>query len=341
MAVTFETLILESEKNAVISFLKSFNLKYDDDIEKTIIAKEGELIVGTASIAKNVIKCFAVLPSYQGDDLASKLMTLIIRELSERNVFHYFLYTPSKNIEVFKHLSFHVVVNTGQVAFMEGGMMSVYEDVLELKNYYKISDNEKAGLVMNCNPITNGHLHLIEKAANENDEVIVFVVEEDESVFPYESRFELVKKATKDLKNVSIVPSSKYLVSKLTFPTYFLKDNDDLVLEQTKTDVLVFKEIFMPIFNITKRYVGTEPYDETTNRYNDTMKEVLGDQLFEIDRLEIRGRAVSASIVRELIRTNNIHLTEELLPQTTFKFFNTEKGRAIVKKIKESEGRHS
>ncbi len=341
MAITFETLLLESERNAVISFLKSFNLKYESDIEYTVLAKDGELIVGTASISSNIIKCFAVLPHYQGEDLASKLMTRLIREFSERGIYHYFLYTPSKNIDVFKHLSFDVIVDTGDVAFMEGGMSTVKEEIEDLMNRYNIGDEEKAALVMNCNPITKGHLHLIETAAKENDSVIVFVVEEDQSVFSFKNRIFLVKEATKHLSNVSVIPSSQYLVSKLTFPSYFIKNQEDIILQQTLIDVHIFKELFMPIFNISKRYVGTEPYDETTHQYNEAMKKVLKDQLVEIKRLEIRDRAVSASRVRELIRNNNLHLTKELLPEPTYDFLSSLEGMNIVMKIRNSKGRHS
>lgn len=50
-----------------------------------------------------------------------------------------------------------------------------------------------------------GHRYLIEKAATENDEVVVFVVEEDKSIFPTDVRFELVKKGCEDLKNVIVL----------------------------------------------------------------------------------------------------------------------------------------
>ena len=40
---------------------------------------------------------------------------------------------------------------------------------------------------MNCNPFTLGHKYIVEKAARENDNVIIFVVEEDKSSFPIQS----------------------------------------------------------------------------------------------------------------------------------------------------------
>ena len=55
-------------------------------------------------------------------------------------------------------------------------------------------------IVMNCNPFTNGHLYLIEQASKQCGHLIIFVVEEDKSIFPFKERFELVQKGVADLK---------------------------------------------------------------------------------------------------------------------------------------------
>ena len=54
--------------------------------------------------------------------------------------------------------------------------------------------------------------------------LLFFLVEENKSVFPFDVRFKLVKQATKHLKNVHVLPSTPYIISRATFPTYFLKE---------------------------------------------------------------------------------------------------------------------
>ncbi|TDO87828.1 phosphopantetheine adenylyltransferase [Halanaerobium saccharolyticum] len=55
-------------------------------------------------------------------------------------------------------------------------------------------------------PVTNGHLDIVERAANIFDEVIVsvFCNPNKEPVFTMEERVKMLKKATKDFKNVKI-----------------------------------------------------------------------------------------------------------------------------------------
>ena len=43
-------------------------------------------------------------------------------------------------------------------------------------------------------PFTNGHLYLVEYAARHCDNLYVFVLSEDKSVFPADVRFSLVEK---------------------------------------------------------------------------------------------------------------------------------------------------
>lgn len=163
-------------------------------------------------------------------------------------------------------------------------------------------------LVMNCNPFTLGHQYLVEKVASENEEVLLFVVEEDKSVFPFKIRYELVKRGTAHLSNVKVIEGTEYIISSATFPNYFLRKEDDSLIEYTKLDASVCGEKFGKILNIDKRYVGEEPYCNVTNTYNNTLKEILpqyGIEVIIVPRKEIDNRAISASYVRELLKSED------------------------------------
>lgn len=177
--------------------------------------------------------------------------------------------------------------------------------------------------VMNCNPFTLGHRYLIEKALEQCDYLIVFAVEEDRSVFPFEDRLRLIDEGTKDLPNVVIIPSGKFVLSSLTFSEYFNKSEmQDRVID-TSLDVTVFAREIAPCLNITKRFAGEEPFDSVTRQYNETMRRVLpeyGIEFAEIPRAEISGAPVSASRVRELLDKRDFDSVEKLVPESTLRY---------------------
>lgn len=136
----------------------------------------------------------------------------------------------------------------------------------ELNNYIKYLKEEKVQtdgvvgcIVMNCNPFTFGHLYLIEKACTYVDILYIFCVEEDESIFKFNERFDLLIENTKHLKNVKVLKSGKYIISFLTFNSYFLKENyQDIIIDAT-CDLEIFCKYIAPILNISIRFAGTEP----------------------------------------------------------------------------------
>lgn len=71
---------------------------------------------------------------------------------------------------------------------------------------------------MNCNPFTLGHRSLVEYAVNNCDEVIIFAVQEDRSIFPFSDRFSLMKQGVQDMRSVQIVSGGDYIISMPRFP---------------------------------------------------------------------------------------------------------------------------
>ena len=180
---------------------------------------------------------------------------------------------------------------------------------------------EKIGsIVMNCNPFTYGHRYLIEQALERVDFLIIFVVEEDESLFSFDERFAMVCSGTKDLDNVLIVPSGPFILSKVTFPEYFIKEADEDIVKNVENDITFFAERIAPHLNISYRFVGEEPEDMVTNEYNLAMKKILpknGIRLIEIPRKECYGRYISASSVRKCLENNDINSLNDLVPEST------------------------
>lgn len=335
----------EEERKEVEEFLNSFGLILDKDVDYTLVLRNNvDKIVATCSKAKNVFKCFAVSPNLQGEGVSSTLITNLIDKSFEQGIYHNFIFTKPKNIDIFSSLNFNTVTKVEEVALLERGIYDIKSTLKNIIKKYDIYVNKKrAAIVMNCNPFTKGHRYLIEKAARESEEVLVFIVEEDKSLFPFKERYGLVKKGVEDLKNVKVIPGTEYIISSATFPSYFLRKEDERLKGYTKLDANIFGEYFCKELNINKRFVGKEPYCNVTRTYNATLKEVLehyGVEVTEIKRKEFSGEAISASKVRDFIKKDKMDELKNLIPEVTFEFLNTEKGKEIMEKIKKSNSPH-
>ena len=174
-------------------------------------------------------------------------------------------------------------------------------------------------VVMNCNPFTLGHRYLIEQAAKQVERLSVMVVREDCSLFAYAERKAMVEQGVAHLENVMVIDGSEYAISQATFPTYFLKRLDDAADTQMLLDLDLFRRHIAPALGATVRFVGTEPTDRLTRRYNQLMHEVLAD-VREIARLEKEGNAVSASRVRKAMEQGDMSTIRQLVPPTTLPY---------------------
>lgn len=340
------------EREEVAAFLKGFNLALDQDVDYTLVVRrdgvkvsgtERNPIVGTCSKAKNVLKCFAVREEFQGEGLASTLVSALIDQLFSLGIYHCFVFTKPSQVPVFTALNFKLILQQPRVALLENGITDIKQSLKEMKNRYGLGDGEKAALVMNCNPFTLGHQFLIEEAARNNGEVLVFIVEEERSLFPFALRFELVCRGTAHLDNVKVIPSGEYIISSATFPAYFIREAGEKMKAYTDLDASIFGKYFGKYLNIKKRYVGEEPYCPVTRAYNETLQAVLpkyGVELIELKRKALAGQAISASLVRRLLKEENPPDLSPYLPEVTLEFLRTPYGKEIAEKIKGSHSPH-
>lgn len=177
--------------------------------------------------------------------------------------------------------------------------------------------------VVNCNPFTRGHRHLIAHAASRVDHLLVFVVEEDLSQFAFRDRLAMVRAGTRDLANVSVVRSGRYMMSAFTCPEYFAKDSDTRVIVDASRDLDLFAEFIAPRLGIQVRFIGAEPHCAITRQHNEQMRHILpthGIRVEEINRLTCAGVAISASRVRQLLRRRDLAAVRPLVPATSAEF---------------------
>lgn len=328
MDYQFKDIFLESEINDVKELLKTNNLTYEDNVTKTIGLYDKKRLVATGSIDHNVIKMIAVSPEYQSQNLSAKVLSHLLFDLEAHHVDHYFLFTKPENKKIFSNFSLHQIIETKDIILYENKEQNITINLTSLSQPLPKKKSTRGCIVMNLNPMTLGHLYLIEYAANLNDDLIIFLVETDASIIDYKTRYKILKKTISHLKNVYIYPSTNYMISRATFPTYFLKEKKEMEV-YTKLDVSIFKNYFMPIFHIDKRYVGQEPLDPLTHSYNKAMESLLKEHVVIIDRKEKDGLVISASYIRELAKKKDYKAIKQLVPKATYKYLISKKGRNL------------
>ncbi len=318
--------ILQSEKEEVKEFLSSFDLKYRKDVTYTVYAVENGKMVGTVSLLGSVIMLLAVDKSMQGENVALKLVDHVISKLRSDKMYGYRVFTKPEYLMLFIDMGFKVLIRSDKFVALEGGTSDVEKTVDGLVNKvimeHGFIDGDTAAIVINGNPFTKGHLALCEYALSKHRKLMLFVLEEDLSEFSFKERFSLAYLAMRAYgERVSVLPSTEYIVSKETFPDYFLHGADEQTEAYAEYDALIFKKYFMPKLGIVKRYFGGEktPYMQI---YNETMKKTLGDEFSFVERFKDGEEEISAKSVRNYIKEGNIKKALSLVPTSNVALMN-------------------
>jgi len=321
--------ILEKEINDVKLLLSKNGLSYEDKVTSTIGIYDDDHLIATGSLYENVIKMIAVDQDSKGENLTATILDKLISMLNYKGVQKYFLFTTPASKKFFMNFNFSLIHENEKIVLFENNINTIEEQLNQMKEQLTLVRGTTAAIVMNCNPVTFGHQYLIETCASQNDNVIIFLVEENKSVFSFETRFKLLKKVTKHMTNVHVLPSTQYIISNATFPTYFLKELNEASLIYMDLDISIFNKYFMRIFGIDLRYVGNEPIDQTTDAYNMAMKQILKDKLVIVERLQKDFVTISASIVRKLAKQNKFDELKNFVPKPTYQYLKSKKGRAL------------
>lgn len=372
-----EVSTLDSDTNEqIVTLLEAEGIHKDKNLDYTCAMFDEDMqVIATGSCFSNTLRCLAVSSVHQGEGLMNQILTHLISVQFSRGNTHLFLYTKCNSAPFFADLGFYeIAAIKNQIVFMENKRngFSSYLEKLEQSSAMQITTLEEtkiltesnatnlqktlgsvkiAALVINANPFTLGHQYLVEKAARENDILHLFIVEEDVSLIPFSIRKKLVLGGTSHLPNIIYHDSGPYIISNATFPGYFQKDDRAVMESHAELDLAVFIKIAEAL-HITKRYIGEEPFSETTGIYNKVMAEKLPengidciivprkqyiDTENETQNSQSHSLPISASTVRQAIKERNFTLLKQLVPETTLWYFESEEAIPVIKKIQETK----
>lgn len=312
------------------ALLESLGLRWDQGCESTVALVDDGTVIATGSRQGSVLKCIGVSPDRQSWGLTATLVTELIKDARQHGRQHLFLFTKPENLPVFRELGFYPVIVTEDVAMLENVRNGIESFVNGLEQPSPAGIN--GAIVANCNPFTNGHLYLVEFAAQRCDYLHLFILSEDLSAFPASVRVRLAQDSTAHIPNVIVHPTGPYLISAATFPDYFIKNQAKAKEINCELDLMIFAERFAKPMGITRRFVGTEPACPVTSAYNRQMRMILprfGIEVTEIPRCENEGVAISASRVRSLMEEKNLRAIRPMVPPPTYAYLKENCSHAL------------
>ena len=326
-------------RRQVEDFLGSNGLRLGEvDLYLAVLSREGAILAG-GGLRRDIIKCLAVSAAARSLGLSVPLVSRLISEASERGFTNVKVFTKPENRSLFESLGFRLLAEAPKAILMENGR--------GLEDYCSYLRGHRAPgvIVMNANPFTLGHRYLVDQASlsfrapEGRRNLTIIPVKEDASRFPYTERLAMIRSGCDGVADV--VEGSDYQISAATFPTYFLKDLSDAAETQMRLDIDLFGRHIAPALGARVRYVGSEPADPLTARYNALMKELLpayGVQLVEIQRLtyspdcstdsstspsaplRMTAGPVTATHVRALLDAGQFKATSALTPASTWPY---------------------
>lgn len=307
---------IEENRERIRKFYIDNGIRSEIPKEVAVMMDDGEWIA-VSGRTNSLLSGFAIKEEMRGEGILDSLLSFWIKE-SFYEIDTLYVFTKREYSDKFQSGGFKELAHTDTSAFLIRSSKSI----ADLYCNPEIREGVKGCVVMHANPFTKGHLYLIEEALKEVDFLYIFLLSNDERL-PYELRLKMIEKSI-DFHNAKVISGGDLIISRETFPSYFLKDDALIDSEHASIDALVFKNHIAPLFGISKRFLGEEPLDPSTEIYNKTLKEILSPEieLRIIPRKSISGNIISATKVRKAFLEGDEDLFREMLPKGTLQIIN-------------------
>lgn len=321
----------------VRALLEQEGISLDGNLDYTCgLFDENDNLAATGSSFGATLRCFAVDRAHQGEGLLNQIVSHLVERLTGQGRTHLFVYTKVSTAKFFQDLGFYEIARVeNTLSFLENRKNGFARFCARLSQ--SRTEEPAAAIVMNANPFTLGHLHLVERACGENERVHLFIVSEEAGPLPAALRKRLVLEGTAHLGNLVYHDTGPYLVSAATFPSYFQRDEAAVIRSHAGVDAAVFLRIAQAL-GIRRRYVGEEPASVVTGLYNEILTDALpkaGVDCVVIPRKTgPDGRPISASAARQALQRGDFTALEAVLPPTTLDYFRGPEAGPVLERLR-------
>ena len=232
----YNTPLSERQHKEYMCLLEACGLRDEGDADIVALMTEDGDLIACGALAGRTVKQLAVDSDAEGQGAMAAVLSALIAEAYARGIHRLFLCTKPENLRMFRSMGFHTVIETTDAVLLENRKDGLESFLASIPKY----DGVCGAVVCNCDPFTLGHRHLIEYAASHCDNLYVFAVSEKGSMFSPEERLEMIRKGTADIENCHVFESDLYLISRATFPAYFIRDESRADLVKSDLDIELF-----------------------------------------------------------------------------------------------------
>lgn len=302
-----------------------------------VIRDSSDHVIAGGCLFGKTLRSLVTHPDYRGEGLMAIIVEALLNQLRHQGIYSAFILGKNEYLETYRSLGFYLLSQgKDQAVFLENHPHRFSDwledlrketetqlkfDTIERKSTFT---GETASLVMNLNPITRGHLKLIQQTAETYAVTHLFLLENQRSFFSTEERLELLKLATQNCLGLVIHLGGDYMISESLFPGYFLREANQKALVEADLDAHLFSRIAHAL-NIQHRVLGEEPFLELGRLYNRQLKETLTESGVKVQVLpryeDERGVPYSATRVRQAIAEGNWAQVYTLIPEDCHPWF--------------------
>lgn len=207
------------------------------------------------------------------------------------------------------------------------GMMRSYIQRSYLDQYFMNYSGERyntvGAVVIEGSPFNSGHRYIIEYASQKVDFVIVFVLQEDTSLFPFEERFQMIKKGIEDIPNIMVVPNGDFVLSMNNFPDYYKQNYSLTTGMNAEYDVNIFVDYIAKPLHITHRFAGEGVQGRVNKTYYEAMRRILpanGIEFVEIPKMAVGGEKVCTKQIQQYLEDEQYDIAFAFVPESTKRY---------------------
>ncbi len=216
-----------------------------------------------------------------------------------------------------------------------GGIRGLEDWENQLKSQYDIPEGSSY-IVLNANPFTIGHHYLAELASKRSSKVLVFVIQgktesggkgnhENTGIeFPFQDRLSMVKEGLSDLRNVIVLPSGPYIISRDDFPRGFLSESLGHASAHGILDSMVLCHVCKAL-GIKAVFAGDEPRDELSEIHLNALRQECrsnGIALKVAERKRLGEKYISSSMVRDDLSKGRKDEVALIVPPHVLEYLN-------------------
>lgn len=199
-----------------------------------------------------------------------------------------------------------------------------YKEYLALHRVQTSPQGKIGAIVINANPFTLGHKHLVETALETVAHLYVFVIEESPHALPFYDRFTMVEQGCEEFEQVTVLSGGKIMASIYSFPAYFTNREDNQKVIDPSMHLSIFSQLVCPLLGITHRFFGEEPNDIITQQLNIRAESTLPELGITVTIIPRKKNGadvyISAKEVRSRLAAFEYQDLLDYLPETTLHY---------------------